>query len=141
MAEDDEHVLGATFVSDQWDNGVLVSCNRRDLLTYALGIGCSDLHYVYEGHADFAAFPTYPVVLGFKGDATDVVTFPSPAMMEGPFIQLPGANFFLDAERYIEMVRPLPADGGSFTLKSRIAGVHKVCLPQSLAERASGGGR
>ena len=31
----------------------------------------------------FTAFPTYPIVLGFKGTDQDVVSFPSPAMMEG----------------------------------------------------------
>ena len=47
-------------------------------------------------------------------------------MMEAPLVQLPGTRTILDAERYIEMVEPIPADGGNFTLKSRIVGVHKA---------------
>ena len=33
--------------------------NKRDLLTYALGIGATDLKWAYEMDSDFAAFPTY----------------------------------------------------------------------------------
>ncbi len=44
-----------------------VAYNRRDLITYALGIGIdADLKYLYELHDNFSAFPTYPVVLPFK---------------------------------------------------------------------------
>lgn len=49
----------------------------RDLLLYAVGIGCcsdgsgggggedGELRYVHEGHAFFAPFPTFPLALGF----------------------------------------------------------------------------
>lgn len=37
---------------------------------------------------------------------------------------LPGTRTLLDGERYIEMVAPLPAEGGSLTLRSRLVGVH-----------------
>ena len=49
----------------------------RDLLLYAVGIGCcsdgsgggggedGELRYVHEGHAIFAPFPTFPLALGF----------------------------------------------------------------------------
>ena len=49
-----------------------VSYNKRDLLTYAIGIGCTELNFVYENNPGFAAFPTYPIVLGFKGTDQDV---------------------------------------------------------------------
>ena len=58
-----------------------VSYNARDLLTYAVGIGCQDLQFTYENDGDFQAFPTYPIVLGFKGIDQDVISFPSPAMV------------------------------------------------------------
>mmetsp|Transcript_33070 Transcript_33070/g.72251 ORF Transcript_33070/g.72251 Transcript_33070/m.72251 type:complete len:296 (+) Transcript_33070:54-941(+) len=102
------------------------SYNKRDLLLYAVGIGCEDLRYVYEYDSDFAAFPTYPVLFGFKGTDQDVISFPSPAMQEGPSNPpLEGIKAGLDGERYIEMINPLPADGAELTLKTRLIGVHK----------------
>ena len=102
---------------------VRVAYNRRDLLTYALGIGCTDLRHIYEDSEDFAPFPTYPVVLGFKGDAADVVSFPSPAMSEMTMPPLPGTKTFLDGERFIERVAPIPADGAQLVLRGKLVGV------------------
>jgi len=100
--------------------------NKRDLLLYALGIGATDLRYCYENDSDFAAFPTYPLVFQFKGDSEDVVSFPSPAMMEGPALPpLPGVKVGLDGERYVEMIRPLDPEGGEVAFKSRLIGIHK----------------
>jgi hypothetical protein len=56
---------------------VPVSYMTRDLLLYAVGIGATNLNYVYEFADEFAAFPTYPVCLAFKGDDPDAVSFPS----------------------------------------------------------------
>lgn len=100
--------------------------NKRDLILYALGIGAYDLKYAYENDSDFAAFPTYPLLFQFKGDSEDVVSFPSPAMMEGPALPpLPGIKVGLDGERYVEMIRPLDVEGGEVTFKSRLIGIHK----------------
>ncbi|KAG6878438.1 hypothetical protein C0992_008157 [Termitomyces sp. T32_za158] len=54
-----------------------VSWNKRDLLTYAVGVGAKsdDLSLVYELDKSFAALPTYPVVLPLKGDDQDVNVF------------------------------------------------------------------
>lgn len=100
-----------------------VAFNRRDLITYALGIGCRDLRHTYEDHEDFAAFPTYPVVLGFKGNAADVVSFPSPAMAAMTIPPLPGTRALLDGERFIERVKPIPAEGAALVLRSKLVGV------------------
>lgn len=55
----------------------VVSYTSRDLLLYALGVGSTaDLRYLYEGAAGFAAFPTFPLVLPYKGRSCDVVPFP-----------------------------------------------------------------
>jgi len=100
--------------------------NKRDLLLYSMGIGANDLRWAYENDGDFAAFPTYPLVLLFKGDSEDVVSFPSPAMMEGPQLPpLPGIKVGLDGERYVEMIRPLDPEGSEITMKSRLIGIHK----------------
>ena len=63
-----------------------MSYNSRDLLIYALGIGCcgrddgqpgdADMRYLYEGHPNFSAFPTYALALPFKGTSSDLVPFP-----------------------------------------------------------------
>eukprot|EP01064_Diplonema_japonicum_P001683 TRINITY_DN11117_c1_g1_i1.p1 TRINITY_DN11117_c1_g1~~TRINITY_DN11117_c1_g1_i1.p1 ORF type:complete len:299 (+),score=83.65 TRINITY_DN11117_c1_g1_i1:48-944(+) len=100
--------------------------NRRDLLTYSLGIGCDEHQFIYEKNRKFAAFPTYPIVLGFKGDQQDVVNFPSKAMIKGPKKPpLKGIKVGLDGERYLEMVKPLPKKGGDVILKERLLGVFK----------------
>lgn len=123
MAED-EIVETASYLNKWVEQKV--AYNKRDLLTYAVGIGCTELNFVYENHDDFSAFPTYPIVLNFKGTDQDVVSFPSEAMMEGaPMPVLPGTRVGLDGERYIECIRPLDVDGGDLTMKSRIIGVHK----------------
>eukprot|EP00038_Savillea_parva_P011070 m.194884 g.194884 ORF g.194884 m.194884 type:complete len:297 (-) comp19316_c0_seq1:147-1037(-) len=114
-----------------------VSYLTRDLLLYAVGIGSSNRRYTYEYDDDFEAFPTYPLVLGFKGTDQDVVDFPSETMQNGPRTpSLPGVRVGLDGERFIERIRPLPTDGGEFTLKSRLVGVHKRGSGASLETEA-----
>jgi peroxisomal enoyl-CoA hydratase 2 len=102
-----------------------VEYNARDLILYSLGIGSSDPRYVYELHDDFAAFPTYPIVLGFKGDSFNTLSFPSPAMEQFPFPRLRGVTVGLDAEKLIEKVNELPKDGAKLKLVGSIAGIHK----------------
>lgn len=103
-----------------------VSYNKRDLLTYAVGIGCDDMNFVYENDENFAAFPTYPIVLNFKGTDQDVVQFPSEAMTQGPLMPpLKGVKVGLDGERCIEKINELDVEGAELTMKSRLIGVHK----------------
>jgi acyl dehydratase len=104
---------------------VPVSYTRKDLILYAIGIGCQDLNYVYENHPQFCAFPTYPIVLGFKGTDQDVVSFPSPVMAKTMIMpNLPGFKFVLDGERYLEVINPLPLSG-EFQMSSKLIGIHK----------------
>lgn len=112
---------GAAAVAAGWGDSVKVSFNQRDMIIYALGIGETDLRYTYENHDDFAVHPLYPIVLGFKGTDQDVLGFPSDAMMEArppPGTPNDMANV-VDAERYLEILNPLPYDGGEFSIKSR----------------------
>jgi len=81
------------------------------------------MRYIHEDHEDFQPFPLYPVVLAFKGDASDVVSFPSPAMGEVTVPDLPGMRTLLDAERYIERLAPIPAEGASLTFRQKLVGV------------------
>lgn len=111
------------------DDRVRVAYTTRDLSLYAVGIGApgckSELKYVYERHPDFAAFPTYPLVLGFKGASSDVVGFPSPAMRSvSSFGRLQPKGPMLDGERHIVLHRPLPPGGSALFLRSSVLGVH-----------------
>lgn len=134
------------FINKEWKEieAVPVSYNQRDLIIYAIGIGATEMKYVYEQDDEFSMFPTYPIVLGFKGDSSDVLSFPSPAMMASNALPpLPGARTFLDGERYIEIVKPMPSAGGSFFLKTRLAGVFKkgkgaTCETDSIITDAKG---
>ena len=105
-----------------------VSYNTRDLIIYAMGIGCNEPQFVYEKSRKpkFCAFPTYPIVLGFKGDSQDVVNFPSKAMIKGAKKpSLPGVRVGLDGERFMEIIKPIPPKGAQLVLKERLIGVHK----------------
>ena len=123
---DEKDIDAAKYLTKDWVVQP-VSYLKRDLLTYAVGIGCTELCYTYENDDDFVAFPTYPVALLFKGEENEVVDFPSDVMTEGPEMpELPGwAGVALDGERYIEKVRELDPDGEELTLRSKIVGIHK----------------
>lgn len=98
-----------------------VTYNKRDLMIYAVGIGESDLQFTYEFHENFAAFPLYPVVLSFKGDSQDVVSFPPPSMSSFPegFPVVNPANM-LHGEQSLELFRPLNPEGGALKSVSKV---------------------
>lgn len=104
------------------------SYNKRDVLMYALGIGCTELNWIYENDLDFSIFPTFPVNLLFKGTSQDVVSFPSPVIFNGPIMampQLPGTKVILDGERHIEKFHELNPDGEDLKLREKLVGVHQ----------------
>merc|ERR1719203_2193248 len=103
-----------------------VEYNKRDLLLYSIGIGSTDPRYVYEHDPNFAAFPTYPICLTFKGDSYDALSFPPPVMSNFPGPKLQGVKVGLDAEKYIEKVNELPKDGAKLKLVGGLIGTHKV---------------
>lgn len=82
----DSREIDTCSIIGQSQGSFRVSYNSRDILLYALGIGChgrdddrpgdAEMRYLYEGHPYFSAFPTYPLVLPFKGASSDVVPFP-----------------------------------------------------------------
>lgn len=92
-----------------------------------------------EQDDDFTAFPLYPVILSMKGDTQDINTAASSDMYLGqlkerppgspskskPQPRLPGVKVGVDAQRYVEMIKPLPAEGGTFQLRSRLIAVSK----------------
>jgi len=101
-----------------------VSWNRRDLLTYALGIGATlaEQQFVNELHPSFAAFPTYPVVLFLKGNEDCVAEFTASIKRTN---QIEGLPYFdpsriLHATESIEILKPLPlVSGPGWLLKKR----------------------
>lgn len=72
-----QRALDAGGIVGQEEGPYGVSYTSRDLLIYALGVGStSDMRYLYEGAPGFAAFPTFPLVLPYKGTSSDIVPFP-----------------------------------------------------------------
>ena len=95
-----------------WGDPVSISYDQRDVLLYAVGIGTRDLSFVFERHPNFAVFPTFPIRWGGAGAPLD------PAHVPGS----PGP-LSIDAERYLEMLKPLPIEG-SVSVRSRVIGIH-----------------
>ncbi|TDL27701.1 hypothetical protein BD410DRAFT_835015 [Rickenella mellea] len=106
-----------------------VSWNKRDLLLYAAGIGAKqdDLSFVYELDKDFAPFPTYPVVLPFKGNDQELNLFSE--RFDGRAIPgLPNfdTNRVVHGMQLIQTLKPIPVvSGPGWKLKKRIIGVHE----------------
>ncbi|KAF9077441.1 peroxisomal dehydratase [Rhodocollybia butyracea] len=100
---------------------------KRDLILYALGVGAKetedDLPFVYD--PKFAAFPTYPVVLTFKGDSPELNLFAE--RMRGD--KLPGfppvdPNRIVHGSQSIEILKPLPlTSGDGWKWKTRYTGI------------------
>lgn len=84
--------------------------DERETSLYALGIGSQDLRYVYEGHPQFAVFPTYPVIFGFS--------------LLWKVVNVPGLKFnpmlLLHGEQYVELKKPLPAQA-TITHRAKIS--------------------
>ncbi|KAI9567734.1 MaoC like domain-containing protein [Boletus coccyginus] len=106
-----------------------VSWTRKDIITYALGVGAKkdDLALVYELDKAWGPLPTYPVVLGLKGDDTDVSLFASKIGAD----HIPGlpklkSDRVVHATQSIEVLKDLPvASGPGWKLSSRICAVHE----------------
>ncbi|KAJ3289816.1 hypothetical protein HDU76_007472, partial [Blyttiomyces sp. JEL0837] len=103
-----------------------VSYNKRDLILYALGIGVNDLKYTYELDKQFAAFPTYALVLPLKGNHQDVNSY---AERSKNTFNIPGfpkidLNRLVHGDQTYELLAPLPVNGGEFKLQSTMKGVY-----------------
>lgn len=95
-----------------WSEPVAISYAERDVLLYAVGIGCADLRFAYEHHPQFAVFPTFAIRWGGAGLVLDATALPpSP----GPLT--------IDAERQLELLAPLPL-AGTVQVRSRLLAVY-----------------
>ncbi|EIW52075.1 peroxisomal dehydratase [Trametes versicolor FP-101664 SS1] len=105
-----------------------VSWNQRDVLIYSVGIGAKkdDFALINELDKSWAPFPTYPVVLPFKGTSQDVVNFRQ--LMTGgkgaPGLPKFDPNRGVHGSQSIEILKPFPAvSGDGWKLKKRIVAV------------------
>ncbi|KAF2148199.1 Thioesterase/thiol ester dehydrase-isomerase [Myriangium duriaei CBS 260.36] len=131
-----------------------VSWTTRDTLLFALSIGCnpaSEQHFIYELDPSFTPFPTYPIILPFKGTSQEVIDFYASQSSSGrgsiPGVPPLDSRRVVDGERHIDFLRPLPAssDGRKFVVKSKVVGVYDKGKPgtvveteQTLVDSASG---
>ena len=96
----------------EWGKPVPIRYEEKDVLLYAVGIGITDLRYVYERHPEFSVFPTFAIRWGGAGAPVDTSLIPG---SPGPLN--------IDAERYLEVLSPLPAKG-TVHVRSRLIGAH-----------------
>ncbi len=95
-----------------WSPPHPIAYTQRDVLLYAVGIGCTDLRFTYEKHPQFAVFPSFAIRWGGAGLVLDPAALPpSPGPMT------------IDAERCLEQLAPLPLEG-KVQLRSRLLAVH-----------------
>jgi len=96
-----------------------INYNKKDCLLYSVGLGITDLRYVYENSPTFAPFPTMPVV--FNARPHDVMAFmaenraaqdkkedAAKAAASDTGIPKYDPNLLLHGEQYLEVMRPLP---------------------------------
>ncbi|KIP02808.1 hypothetical protein PHLGIDRAFT_95571 [Phlebiopsis gigantea 11061_1 CR5-6] len=109
------------------DTDLPVSWLKRDLLLYAIGIGAkaTDQTIVNELDKDWAPFPTYPVVLHFKGEDQEINDFKTRVgRSNAPGLPQFDPNRGVHGSQSIEVVKPIPeVSGPGWKLKRRIVGV------------------
>jgi peroxisomal enoyl-CoA hydratase 2 len=119
-----------------------VSWLKRDVLLFANTVGCTadELHFLYELHPNFAVFPTYPIILPFKGNTQEVIDFYAAQKA----VKIPGVPEFdyrrvVDGQRKIEFLKPLPAtsEGRKFENRQKVIGVYDKGRPGSVLETES----
>ncbi|KAI0903369.1 Thioesterase/thiol ester dehydrase-isomerase [Ustulina deusta] len=118
---------------------VEVAWLKRDALLFANSIGCTpdELHFLYELDPNFAVFPTYPVILPFKHNHTDVIDF----YASQKAVKIPGVPEFdarrtVDGQRLIQLLKPLPttSEGKKFEIRTKVLGVYDKGRPGTVVE-------
>ncbi|KAH7139461.1 HotDog domain-containing protein [Dendryphion nanum] len=116
-----------------------VSWLKRDLLLFAASIGATndELHFLYELHPNFQAFPTYPIILPFKHTDQEVIDFYARSNST-PIDGVPkfDTKNVVDGERKIEFLKPLPvtSEGRNFEVRSTVIGVYDKGKPGTVVE-------
>ncbi|KAG9257940.1 putative peroxisomal dehydratase [Emericellopsis atlantica] len=118
---------------------VEVTWLKRDVLLFANTIGATadELHFLYELHPDFAVFPTYPIILPFKKDSSEVVDFYAAQKA----VKIPNVPDFdsrrvVDGQRKMEFLKPLPvtSENRKFEIRTKVLGVYDKGRPGSVVE-------
>ncbi|KAJ3343775.1 Dynein regulatory complex subunit 4 [Gonapodya sp. JEL0774] len=118
--------MSAVDLSNEVEKIQKVAYNRRDLIIYAAGIGCSELQFVYELDKNFSAFPTYPLVLSFRGTSQDVIDFNASQTASPP--PIPGLKVYdpskgVHGDQSFELLKPIPLEAKDFVVKSKLTGI------------------
>ncbi|KAF4674401.1 hypothetical protein FOL47_009310 [Perkinsus chesapeaki] len=104
-------------------DSVPVSYTKKDVILYALGVGASELKYVYEHNDEFSPLPSMPFALSFKGaESADILPFPPPHFSSSSG-GIPPKGPVLDGERSLTLLKPLPTSAQNWAMKSRITAV------------------
>ncbi|CAN8098660.1 unnamed protein product [Discula destructiva] len=112
---------------------------KRDALLFAnsIGVKADELHFLYELHPDFAVFPTYPLILPFKGTTQEVIDFYAAQKA----VKIPGVPDFdhtrvVDGQRLVQFLKPLPtsSEGSRFEVRTKVLGVYDKGRPGSVLE-------
>jgi len=108
-----------------WSDPYPIDYDVRDVLLYAVGVGASDLRFIYERHPAFSVFPTFPIRwsgAGLKPEESAIPRSPGPLT--------------IDAERRIDILRPLPVSG-RVEIVSRLRAVHPKGRGSAIVETES----
>jgi len=122
-----------------------ISWYQRDVLLFANSIGCTvdELHFLYELHPNFSVFPTYPIILPFKGTSPEVIDFYAASQRKTPSsgsseTKLPPLDprRVVDGERSIQFLKPLPPTSAnhSFSIRTKVLGVYDKGKPGTVVE-------
>ena len=86
---------------------------------------------------NFAVFPTYPIILSFKGTNQDVIDFYA-AQKSVAITGVPAfdATRVVDGQRRLQSFKPLPASsaGKTFEVRTKVVGVYDKGRPGSVVE-------
>ncbi|KAI4722711.1 Thioesterase/thiol ester dehydrase-isomerase [Aureobasidium sp. EXF-10727] len=121
---------------------VPVSWYKRDVLLFANAIGCDakdELHFLYEFHPKFSTFPTYSIILPFKGTSAEIIDFY--ASQNSKRAVIPDVPKFdsrrvVHGEQSITFLKPLPptSEGREFEMRAKVLGVYDKGKPGSVVE-------
>ncbi|KAK4463114.1 HotDog domain-containing protein [Cladorrhinum samala] len=119
-----------------------VSWVKRDALLFAQSIGCTanELHFLYELDPKFAVFPTYPIILPFKGNTQEVIDFyAAQKSVTIPKVPTFDPTRVVDGQRLLQSFKPLPATsaGRKFEVRTKVLGVYDKGRPGTVVDTQS----